>query len=473
MLPHVTHEAFEGLVDDVKWLWCHNNKPVDVLASPPSAFVFLRDYVSLSRPCIIQKALVEESPATGKASKECYDENSQEGARSLSLTLDELAQVHPDLILTVNLTPDGHGDCLRYVGGGPSTGNEDNDTMAPPLPPTRVFVQPAQRTLSVTEFRRRLRRPLHPTGRNTTMGMVSNRIFEQAPTVPTHIPQSKDDTVDHNDDDEEEEDAVYYYSLQNDCIRTELLPYWKSQSTSSSKTQWPESIPWASEAFGAARPEAMNLWMGPAQAASAMHCDPYENLYYVASGEKVFDLRPPAHVPFLYQQPFASGHFVRCGNKKDDSNITKQQITDDDDGKRLWKVAVHPTETVHWIAVDQSPKESSLPWYNGDTNNNTNESFPLYSSYLQTVPPLTVTVRAGEMLYIPALWFHAVSQTRETVAINYWYSMRMESPLYCSFHFLQQLRPPAPTVSNDDDTKNRTEDQRKNDSVQHGPGSSP
>ena len=41
------------------------------------------------------------------------------------------------------------------------------------------------------------------------------------------------------------------------------------------------------------------------------------------------------------------------------------------------------------------------------------------------VPPITATVRAGELLYLPALWWHAVSQRGgaggSTIAVNLWY----------------------------------------------------
>ena len=42
------------------------------------------------------------------------------------------------------------------------------------------------------------------------------------------------------------------------------------------------------------------------------------------------------------------------------------------------------------------------------------------------VRPLRVEVSAGELLYLPALWWHAVSQRADgpresTIAVNYWY----------------------------------------------------
>lgn len=33
---------------------------------------------------------------------------------------------------------------------------------------------------------------------------------------------------------------------------------------------------------------------------------------------------------------------------------------------------------------------------------------------------------AGETLYLPAMWYHRVTQTEETVAINYWHNMSFD-----------------------------------------------
>jgi peptidyl-lysine (3S)-dioxygenase / protease len=51
-----------------------------------------------------------------------------------------------------------------------------------------------------------------------------------------------------------------------------------------------------------------------------------------------------------------------------------------------------------------------------------------------------VQVQAGELLYLPSLWFHRVTQTRETLGINYWYDMKFDSPLWCYFNLLQNAQ---------------------------------
>ena len=62
--------------------------------------------------------------------------------------------------------------------------------------------------------------------------------------------------------------------------------------------------------------------------------------------------------------------------------------------------------------------------------------FPLLSK----AHPIKILVNEGQIIYIPSLWYHRVSQTCETVGINYWYDMKFDSPNWCYFNFLQNLK---------------------------------
>ena len=44
--------------------------------------------------------------------------------------------------------------------------------------------------------------------------------------------------------------------------------------------------------------------------------------------------------------------------------------------------------------------------------------------------PITITVDAGESLYLPAGWWHYVRQSGITVAVNYWYDMEYSGSFY-------------------------------------------
>ena len=38
--------------------------------------------------------------------------------------------------------------------------------------------------------------------------------------------------------------------------------------------------------------------------------------------------------------------------------------------------------------------------------------------------PIRITVKAGEVLYIPHMWYHRVTQSCTTIAVNFWYEMK-------------------------------------------------
>ena len=222
----------------------------------------------------------------------------------------------------------------------------------------------------------------------------------------------------------------------------------------------PASFPWAHEAFGVTEPEAVNLWIGNEQAVSFWHKDHYENLFHVLSGEKVFTLCPPADAPYLPEHPVPSGQFrYRRRPPTTNDNNNKEQQQRQQPSPYEWAVQMDYQEEknkdgsttkepvmVHWIAtdpcesnnspnpLDAAPLGDDAPFQNHPPPQNQQKQ-------LGRAHPLRVTVQAGQILYLPSSWFHHVTQTCETVAMNYWYEMNFESPLWCYFHFLQQLRP--------------------------------
>ena len=176
---------------------------------------------------------------------------------------------------------------------------------------------------------------------------------------------------------------------KNDCLRTEL-PFLLNQEI------LPSTFPFAEEAFNTGPPDAINLWIGNEHSTSSMHKDHYENLYYVSHGEKIITLCPPSNVIFLNELDFDCGSF--CHNEGG------------------WKVKPENYK-VKWIQCD-----------NVETSRND----------LQYTNPITIKVKAGEMLYIPSLWYHRVTQSCETVAINYWFDMKFDMK-WCYYNFLQNL----------------------------------
>jgi len=238
----------------------------------------------------------------------------------------------------------------------------------------RRFVKPASQHMSLAELRERLR--LQETKRKESYEQILSKSF---PLQPRTMEAKTNDF-----------ETVCYYSRQNDCLRKELPAV---------APLFPSSLSWASETFGTEL-QAINLWIGNQRSVSSMHKDHFENLLHVVQGRKIVTLCPPADIPFLYEKPFASGQFCHQGGQ--------------------WFVEKEE-DSVYWIAADVSHEINYT-------------DYPL----LKRANPIVVHVPAGHTLYVPALWFHKVTQDRETVAVNYWYDMRFDSPLWTCFRLLQQ-----------------------------------
>ena len=132
-----------------------------------------------------------------------------------------------------------------------------------------------------------------------------------------------------------------------------------------------------------------------------MHKDNYENMYCVIRGEKTFTLIPPTDRPFVAYRtyPLARWHQNR--------------------------------ESGQFEIIDE---EGSVPWVAVDPIHPDLKRFPEFSN----AKPLTVTVKAGEMLYLPSLWFHHVQQSHGCIAVNYWYDMQYDLK-FNYYQFLESL----------------------------------
>ena len=132
-----------------------------------------------------------------------------------------------------------------------------------------------------------------------------------------------------------------------------------------------------------------------------MHKDNYENLYCVIRGEKTFTLIPPTDRPFV---PYRTYPLARWHQNSDNGQF---EIIDEEG-------------SVSWVAVD--PIHPDL------------KTHPDFSN----AKPITVTVKSGEILYLPSLWFHHVQQSHGCIAVNYWYDMQYDLK-YNYYQFLESL----------------------------------
>ncbi|KAG2680038.1 hypothetical protein I3843_11G079300 [Carya illinoinensis] len=214
---------------------------------------------------------------------------------------------------------------------------------------------------------------------------------------------------------------VAYAQQQNDCFRSEY---------SALAQDCDAHIPWATDALGCL-PEAVNLWVGNHLSETSFHKDHYENLYAVVSGEKHFLLLPPTDVHRMYIRNYPA---ARYSYSQDTGKFTLE--------------SEKPMRCVPWCSVD--------PYPSPEAKHSAMSRFPLY---FNGPKPFECTVKAGEILYLPSMWFHHVRQSPDaagrTIAINYWYDMQFDIK-YAYFNFLQSVpyrsthNPTLPGTMSDD-----------------------
>ena len=134
-----------------------------------------------------------------------------------------------------------------------------------------------------------------------------------------------------------------------------------------------------------------------------MHKDPYENIYCVVRGHKDITLHPPSDLPWIpYKQ------------------LKPAVYRERQDGS--WDSELCPnTPSVDWIAIDPLSPDT--------------ETYPEYCHSRQ----YRVRLGPGDVLYLPSLWFHHLTQSQGCIAVNYWYDMEFDVK-YNLFNLLQQLK---------------------------------
>jgi jumonji domain-containing protein 7 len=174
-----------------------------------------------------------------------------------------------------------------------------------------------------------------------------------------------------------------HWGVENDNLRNEYSILFQDVQ---------KDIPWARIALQQA-PEAINLWIGNSRSVTSLHKDNYENIYVQITGQKHFVLLPPLCYPCVNERPLRPASYVR--NAEGGLEIKEEQ-------------------------------EDDVVWACWDPDAECDEQ--IESEYSRLARPIRVTLGKGDMLYLPRLWYHKVSQScsEEGIccAVNYWYVER-------------------------------------------------
>lgn len=180
----------EELSIDVGDFWVGSS--VKILENPTSV-EFLRECVASYQPAIL-RGLIDDWPAIKE-----WD------LTRICEKLDSSSAIDGKVrLLKVNLTPDGHGDCLKVIPGDTDNCSDSNGNYSEAKFPNPVFVYPAE-------------------------CYMSTALFQEMMTAPM------------------DDDAAPYLSLQNDNLRLDMPELMDDVA---------HSLKIAEEAFGQSQPEA-------------------------------------------------------------------------------------------------------------------------------------------------------------------------------------------------------------------------
>jgi jumonji domain-containing protein 7 len=172
----------------------------------------------------------------------------------------------------------------------------------------------------------------------------------------------------------------------------------------------PPNISWARIALEQSA-DAINFWLGNHRSVTAMHRDNYENVYVQIIGQKHFHLLPPIETPCVNEQQLAHCRYAPTNSATGDNGLS----------------------IVHSEGHDAVPVAVWDPEYPEMRQ----------SEYSHLSKPLLVALQEGDMMYLPAMWYHKVKQTSGkegfACAVNYWYDMSFEGSFWASNSFVRDV----------------------------------
>ncbi|KAK5228742.1 hypothetical protein LTR72_002629 [Exophiala xenobiotica] len=428
----------------------HSFNPGGVPVLPYPTYLDFSKQVNRGRPCVYRLD-PDDQPArqasqvnrSSRLSKLRTELGSILSCPALSWTKESLcAKVTQDVEVAV--TPDGRADSLYPLPrDSPSPNNDRVDTNAETsdlsnggdqhedleaaseheAEQEEVFVQPA------------------------TLNMSLSSLFDKLCCPFDSDSDSDNDNIATPNDPPQRANSIYYLQSQNSNLTTTPL--------SPLLSDLPRNLPFAKPVLG--DPEAINIWMGTGASVTSTHRDPYENLYLVLRGKKKFTLYAPVDELCLHASKVRTAHHVlepdgsfrialdtphQPSSSASSSSPNTPTATDTD-------TDTNTNDSDSESDSEAGTDDNRIPWIPIDPLNlPTPDVLASKYPYYQYSRPLTVTVSEGEILYLPAGWFHHVSQEcgvwddggiAPCIAVNYWYDMDYEGEKYAMREMLGRL----------------------------------
>ena len=171
----------------------------------------------------------------------------------------------------------------------------------------------------------------------------------------------------------------------------------------------PASIPFARIALQR-QPDAINFWLGNSCSVTQLHKDNYENIFAQIIGRKHFVLLPPLDVAAVAER--------FC-------------VTADHEYNELLDVGGREL----LLRYNESNERIPFPTWDPDKPDERATKFS------QIAIEMRLTLNEGDMLYLPAQWYHKVSQSCNSegvcCAVNYWYDMEFPGAFHPSMSFIR------------------------------------
>ncbi|KAG7862895.1 hypothetical protein KL939_000214 [Ogataea angusta] len=311
---------------------------------------------------------------------------------------------------------------------------------------------------------------------------------------------------DFDDDGDNSDDGEYSANADEtslDTARARVQEFLQKPLTNLHRT-WPMDLLRPGLLAGLV-PQQINLWMGradpdsrllfdeskpllglgrslpsPGASSSGLHHDHADNLYILVSGRKRFTLFPPTDAPSLYtvgdiETIYSSGviDYTRNENApfwkhvREDGALVEQvalwrlerESLDEEERTRLEAVAegesgVHEEKARHGKTKRDPPSFSRIPpallhlddVQDAEQRAKMQRLIDTEFPRLKQCKPLQVTIEPGQMLYLPAGWFHEVSSfgsgdEQIHIAVNYWFAppANRSPPLYADGYWTEDF----------------------------------